>query len=237
MKLSIINEKQIFTTILDKPLRLSEIKKAIMITHPKYFPSDFNLMDNNQILADSCILKILDEEMTLHVIQSEIPKKKVTGQTPIDELIQQATNATTKIKAKNKNVSGTLIDRVSILEQMMNSTVSSLNNSNLSNRAAQLNEIQNLLRTLMEQPRDIQRQSEQVVADENLVNNLKDMGFPEDRCRQALIRARNNINRATDLLLNDELDYVQERYLIIHLVGIIIILLLIIMKTLMMRCL
>ena len=46
-----------------------------------------------------------------------------------------------------------------------------------------------------------------VVPDENLINNLKEMGFPEDQCRRALIHSRNNISRATDLLLSDGLDY------------------------------
>jgi hypothetical protein len=213
MKVNIINEKQCFTTKLDNPIKIKELKRVLSTSLPKYFTSDFRLMDINEILPDSHIIKLSEEEMTLYVTQPE-PKKQSLDNTPIDELIQQATDAKAKIKTKNKNVSGNLLDRVSILEQMMNSTVSSLNNSNLANREAQLSEIQNLLRTLMEQPRDIIRQPPaQVVADENLVNNLKDMGFPEDRCRLALVRARNNVNRATDLLLSDELDYVQERYL------------------------
>jgi len=46
-----------------------------------------------------------------------------------------------------------------------------------------------------------------VNADENLLNSLKEMGFPEEQCRRALIQARNDISRATDLLLSDGLDY------------------------------
>ena len=38
---------------------------------------------------------------------------------------------------------------------------------------------------------------------ENYLNELKEMGFPEDRARQALIRSRNNMNRATEILLDE----------------------------------
>ena len=44
---------------------------------------------------------------------------------------------------------------------------------------------------------------EPVEADENLLSNLLSMGFPEDRARQALINSRNNINRATEMLLGE----------------------------------
>ena len=36
---------------------------------------------------------------------------------------------------------------------------------------------------------------------EDYVKQLQEMGFPEDRARQALINTRNNISRATDMLL------------------------------------
>ena len=41
---------------------------------------------------------------------------------------------------------------------------------------------------------------------ENYVRDLKEMGFPEDRARQALITSRNNLSRATDILLNGDLE-------------------------------
>jgi uncharacterized UBP type Zn finger protein len=44
----------------------------------------------------------------------------------------------------------------------------------------------------------------QVEADEQSLRQLQDMGFPEDRARQALINTRNDINRATELLLGEE---------------------------------
>ena len=44
---------------------------------------------------------------------------------------------------------------------------------------------------------------ESIEADENLMCDLLSMGFPEDRARQALINSRNNINRATEMLLGE----------------------------------
>ena len=44
----------------------------------------------------------------------------------------------------------------------------------------------------------------QVEADEQSLRQLQDMGFPEDRARQALINSRNDISRATELLLGEE---------------------------------
>ena len=43
-----------------------------------------------------------------------------------------------------------------------------------------------------------------VEPNENYVRELKDMGFPEDRARDALMRTGNDINRATDILLNGD---------------------------------
>ena len=42
-----------------------------------------------------------------------------------------------------------------------------------------------------------------VEADEGALKELQDMGFPEDRARQALINSHNDINRATEILLGE----------------------------------
>jgi len=49
----------------------------------------------------------------------------------------------------------------------------------------------------------INQNNNNIEPNENHVNSLKEMGFPEDRIRSALIRARNNINRATDILISE----------------------------------
>ena len=38
---------------------------------------------------------------------------------------------------------------------------------------------------------------------ENALRELQDMGFAEDRARQALINSRNDINKATEILLGE----------------------------------
>ena len=42
-----------------------------------------------------------------------------------------------------------------------------------------------------------------VEADEQALRQLQEMGFPEDRARQALINSRNDINRASEILLGE----------------------------------
>ena len=49
-----------------------------------------------------------------------------------------------------------------------------------------------------------------IIPNQNLVDNLKEMGFPEEQCRRALVVANNDISRATDLLLSDGLDLLPQ---------------------------
>ena len=45
-----------------------------------------------------------------------------------------------------------------------------------------------------------------VEADEGALRELQEMGFPEDRAREALINSRNDVNRATEILLGENGD-------------------------------
>ena len=56
---------------------------------------------------------------------------------------------------------------------------------------------------ILERPNNNNNNNTQIEADEQALRELQDMGFPEDRARQALINSRNNINRATEILLGD----------------------------------
>ena len=42
-----------------------------------------------------------------------------------------------------------------------------------------------------------------IEANATYVQNLVDMGFPEDRAKRALVASRNNLNHATEMILND----------------------------------
>lgn len=152
--------------------------------------------------------------------------------TDITDLIMRCTNAKEKLSS-NARRSQTNPDRMRIFD-FLNSNLGSLANEsgNSGNNASanHLNELLNILRPMIENGdglysqssssmpssfqsgmpqihRRVNRPSQNIVPDENLVNNLKEMGFPEDQCRRALIHSRNDISRATDLLLSDGLDY------------------------------
>ena len=215
MKINIILENSSIKTVISKSIKVKELLNHLKKSLPELIKTECFLMDEKGILPEDEIINLIQEEKNLFIINKIIKKPHNLESIQIEDLISQATDASSKLKVNKLKRTGPLIDRVSILEQMMNNTVSSLNSNSLGNRTAQLNQIQSLLRTLMEQPSELIPQSrpvvQNVVADENLVNNLKEMGFPEDRCRRALIISRNNINRATDMLLNDAIDYIPER--------------------------
>jgi hypothetical protein len=215
MKIIIISDNTCINTIISKSIKVKELLSNLKKSLPDFFKTDSFLVDEKGIMSEEDTIVLNQEVKTLFIIHKLVKKLSSTEKIPIEDLISQATGATTKLKVNKLKRTGPMIDRVSILEQMMNNTVSSFNSNNVGSRTAQLNQIQSLLRTLMEQPAELIPQSrpvtQNVVADENLVNNLKEMGFPEDRCRRALIMCRNNINRATDMLLNDAMDYIPER--------------------------
>jgi hypothetical protein len=151
-------------------------------------------------------------------------KRSDNKKTDITDLIMKTTNAKEKISDnlfKNKN---SIPDRTRIFD-FLNSNLDSLGNASSlpgnNSSANHLNELLNILRPMIDNeggiglgesgipniPRRISRPQVNVVPDENLINNLKEMGFPEEQCRRALIQSRNDISRATDLLLSDGLDY------------------------------
>ena len=142
----------------------------------------------------------------------------------IADLIMKTTNAKEKININLLKMQSQNGDRMRIFD-FLNSNISNLSESSFSggnnSGANNLNELLNILRPMIDNegevglgssilniPRSrVSRPQVNVVPDENLVNNLKEMGFPEDQCRRALISSRNDISRATDLLLSDGLDY------------------------------
>ena len=215
MKIIIMSENSCFNTVISKSIKVKELLNYLKKSFPDLIKTDSIFMDEKGILSEEDMIVLNQEVKTLFIMQKLIKKLSSTEKIPIEDLISQATGATSKLKVNKLKRTGPLIDRVSILEQMMNNTVNSFNSNNLGGRTAQLNQIQSLLRTLMEQPAELIPQArpvtQNIVPDENLVNNLKEMGFPEDRCRRALIMSRNNINRATDMLLNDAMDYIPEK--------------------------
>ena len=195
MKLNISYGSHSLSATVTSPITIQDITSSIKQT--LNIPStNLSVIDeSNQILNTSeVILPQNDMTKNLYIINtlfSPSTQKVETSQPSIEDLIMQVTEASDKI-VLNKKPTATNTS-MNILEQ-------------LSNESNSLERLLNLLQGL--ESRNIQfrinNQQQPLEPNENYVRELKDMGFPEERARDALIRARNNISRATDILLNGD---------------------------------
>lgn len=195
MKLNISYGSHSLSATVTSPITIQDITSSIKQT--LNIPStNLSVIDeSNQILNTSeVILPQNDMTKNLYIINtllSPLTQKVETSQPSIEDLIMQVTEASDKI-VLNKKPTATNTS-MNILEQ-------------LSNESNSLERLLNLLQGL--ESRNIQfrinNQQQPLEPNENYVRELKDMGFPEERARDALIRARNNISRATDILLNGD---------------------------------
>lgn len=195
MKLNISYGSHSLSTTVTTPITIQDITSSIKQTLNIPNTNLSVIDESNQILNSSeVILPQNDSTKNLYIVNtllSPSTKKIETSQPSIEELIMQVTGASDKIVLNKKpTVSNTSMN---ILEQ-------------LSNESNSLERLLNLLQGL--ESRNIQfrvnNQQQALEPNENYVRELKDMGFPEERARDALIRARNNISRATDILLNGD---------------------------------
>ena len=195
MKLNISYGSHSLSATVTSPITIQDITSSIKQT--LNIPStNLSVIDeSNQILNTSeVILPQNDMTKNLYIINtllSPSTQKVETSQPSIEDLIMRVTEASDKI-VLNKKPTATNTS-MNILEQ-------------LSNESNSLERLLNLLQGL--ESRNIQfrinNQQQPLEPNENYVRELKDMGFPEERARDALIRARNNISRATDILLNGD---------------------------------
>ena len=195
MKLNISYGSHSLSATVTSSITIQDITSSIKQT--LNIPStNLSVIDeSNQILNTSeVILPQNDMTKNLYIINtllSPSTQKVETSQPSIEDLIMQVTEASDKI-VLNKKPTATNTS-MNILEQ-------------LSNESNSLERLLNLLQGL--ESRNIQfrinNQQQPLEPNENYVRELKDMGFPEERARDALIRARNNISRATDILLNGD---------------------------------
>ena len=195
MKLTISYGSHSLSATVTAPITIQDITSSIKQTLNIPNTNLSVIDESNQILNSSeVILPQSDSTKNLYIVNtllSPSTKKIETSQPSIEELIMQVTGASDKIVLNKKpTVSNTSMN---ILEQ-------------LSNESNSLERLLNLLQGL--ESRNIQfrvnNQQQALEPNENYVRELKDMGFPEERARDALIRARNNISRATDILLNGD---------------------------------
>jgi hypothetical protein len=232
MKLNIIFENIVLSTNISKEIKVKDLiaslKECPAINTSKldienYF---FKLMDDKcTIVGEEEILEAPEgQEKTFHLI-SLITKTNQQSEPKLelDQLITKVTGGKTNLaKINKKNPSSSVDSRLQMLEQIANN-FSQFQNMNhipgLQNRVNEINNLTNILRSMINDDLvnvDFQSRpsrpapQENVVPDQNMLNQLKDMGFPEEQCRRALVMSRNNISRATDLLINDELDYINK---------------------------
>jgi len=173
------------------------------------------LDDSLQILEeDECIKIIRDTEKSFFLCKGfkDLINDDIC-EVPVEDLITQVTDAKEKLHKKYQpnillkrspnffRIHGIYepvnFNRISVQRQSSNIPVIifTTSNTNLDNN----NYIHNQAVHTIE--------SNEIEAYDNLVFQLNEMGFPVDKCKRALVLARNNIDRATDILFNDELDY------------------------------
>ena len=203
----------------------TEIKKDIKVKDLIYDlkeylntkDSNFILFDKNHIqLKESDIISIKNEKQsTLYLIKSNLNNKNLVNsenkedkkQPSIEELLMNVTGAKNLIDMK-KQMPLNPGNRFSILELLDN------RNNNQGGENNSFDRLLNILQVLEENNHiefrigpvnnNINNNNNiQIEADERALRELQDMGFPEDRARQALINSRNDINRATELLLGE----------------------------------
>ena len=197
MKIDIYFESKIYSTEINQPIQIKEIisnfQKLINIPTSKLII----LNNKKELLENSETINIQKEKKTFYIIdKSKINLNQITDfniiekEEPIEKIITKATNAKIKLEKKKTEIRNNRLDFNQELQ----------NGGNLGRLLAMLQTLEerNLINIQI-----INQNNNNIEPNENHVNSLKEMGFPEDRIRSALIRARNNINRATDILISE----------------------------------
>jgi ribosomal protein L7/L12 len=194
MKINIYYESKIYSTTIKNQISANTIIENIKnISNQK--TQNFILLNESKIQISKTELISPKDKTTQNfylIKQSNnyIEKEKEKEEEPIENMIMNATGA--KIK---------LIKKVQQVPNRLNTFDPLLNGGNVGR-------LLDLIQFLEERNMIVQIRNNQegnnIEANENLVNQLKDMGFPEDRARDALIRSRNELSIATNILLGEE---------------------------------
>lgn len=217
MKLNLFFDNTTLTTNITKDISIKNLIYEIK-ENPKtkdffknnslsFFNKDFKILKESDIISAN-----KEEEQNIYISSIKQISKETEILQPLDELLMLATNAKTKSKiAVNKrNISNLAF------EQLMESALTNLSNTGSTTvniRANQLSQLQNLLRTMINPDsgevfiNPVPSNNQNVVVNEQSVSHLIEMGFSDADSRRALRMARNNVNRATDILINGTLDY------------------------------
>ena len=189
MKINIYHETKIYSTTIKNPISVRDIITNIKNIITKNEGEYLLLNESRKIIPELELITPKKEKIqNFYLIKpSKNYIKKEEKELEIEEIIKEVTGAKNKLENKKKEEE---INRLNIFENRVN--------------LLRLYDMIQFLedRNMIFQIRNIQEGN--IEANENLVNQLKDMGFPEDRSRDALIRARNDLSIATNILLGEE---------------------------------
>ena len=209
MKIEINYMNTRLTTEINKNMKNIKVKDLL-----QDLKNYFNTNEQNFILfnKDFCRLKEADiipiptetDKIVLYLTKSSVScnslmnEKNISNEKlKLNELIMKCTGAKKPMEVKPNMPQ----NRFGLLEFLDNR-----NNREDNPFGRLINLLQELEENNMihiEVGRPNENNNNPVEADENLLRELQEMGFPEDRARQALINSRNNINRATEMLLGE----------------------------------
>ena len=170
--------------------------------------ANFILFDSNKKqLKDTEIISIKkNATLSFYLIKSNlfiIPKNeintKINSNMPMNELLMKATGAKKPLE-KKVNYENRNFNFLDFFERGNNN-----NNNPQRNEEDSFDRLMNIIQFFNESGiRPVRIESNAPVeADEKALRELQDMGFAEDKARQALINSRNDINKATEILLGE----------------------------------
>ena len=210
MKIEIYFLNSKLTTEIEKDIKVYELLSDLK-NYFKMKDANFILFDSNKKqLNDSEIISIQkNATLSFYLIKSNLfilPKsdntEKINPGTPINELIMKTTGAKKPLEKKT-NIEHRGFNFLEFFDR--NNNNNNNENNGQRNEEDSFDRLINIIQFFNESGiRPIRTQNNAPVeADEKALRELQDMGFAEDRARQALINARNDINRATEILLGE----------------------------------
>lgn len=225
MKINVIYDHLVFSTSISKSIKIKDLISSLKensILNSKG-NVNFRLLNEKYKFSQENEELVPDEKMekTFFLICDQLKTSQQTEpKIEIDQAITYVTGGKTNLPKKTKKNIMQVDSRLQMLEHLASNFSNIPNVENipaLSNRVNEIHNLTNILRSMINNDlsgdfpsRPVRVNAEPVIPDQNMLNQLKDMGFAEDISRRALIMSRNNINRATELLINDELDYAEK---------------------------
>ena len=207
MKIEIYFLNSKLTTEIDKDIKVHELLTDLK-NYFKMKDANFILFDSNkkQLKHSDMITIQKNKTLSYYLIKSNlyiIPNneniEKINANIPMNELIMKTTGAK-KLLEKKVNVENRSFNFLDFFDRGNNN-----NNNGQRNEEDSFDRLINIIQFFNEsgiRPIRIQNNAP-VEADEKALRELQDMGFAEDRARQALINSRNDINKATEILLGE----------------------------------